>query len=101
MEVARPGTLAEAGKIRRKKIPADIVIGVGGGAVIDVSKVVALKRKVDFMCVPTGPSHDGIFSGRANLRDGRKKPSIAARMPLAIVADIKGIKTAPPRLGAS
>ncbi len=101
MEVVRQGTLAEAGKIWRKKIPADIVIGVGGGAVIDVSKVVALKRKVDFMCVPTAPSHDGIFSGRANLRDGRKKPSIVARMPIAIVADIKVIRSAPPRLVAS
>jgi glycerol-1-phosphate dehydrogenase [NAD(P)+] len=101
MEIIRKGTLEEAEKIWGNKLPADIVISVGGGSVIDVGKVVAMKKKADFICVPTAPSHDGIFSGRANLRDGRKKPSMEAKMPLAIIADIKIIKNAPHRLVAS
>lgn len=101
MEIVQHGTLEEAERIWGKDIPVDLVIGVGGGAVIDVSKVVSLKKNADFICVPTAPSHDGIFSGRANLRGGRKEPSIAARMPVAIVADIKVIRSAPHRLVAS
>lgn len=100
MEIVKDGTLEEAEKIS-KGAAADIVISAGGGAVIDVGKVIALKKNAEFICVPTAPSHDGIFSGRANLKDGRKKPSIAARMPLAIVADINIIKNAPHKLVAS
>jgi glycerol-1-phosphate dehydrogenase [NAD(P)+] len=101
MAIVKDGTPEEAEKIWKNSQPADIVISAGGGAVIDVGKVVALKKGADFICVPTAPSHDGIFSGRANLRDSRKTPSIAAKMPLAIVADISIIKNAPHRLVAS
>ena len=101
MEIVRDGTSEEAEKIMKSGPPAGAVISAGGGSVIDVGKVVASMKGTDFVCVPTAPSHDGIFSGRANLRDGRKQPSVVAKMPVAIVADITIIKSAPHRLVAS
>ena len=100
MGIVKEGTSEEAEKISKNN-QCGIVISVGGGSVIDVGKVIAFKKNADFICIPTAPSHDGIFSGRANLRDGRKKPSTIAKMPLAIVADIDIIKNAPHRLVAS
>jgi glycerol-1-phosphate dehydrogenase [NAD(P)+] len=101
METVRDGTSEEAEKIWKSTPPADVVISAGGGSVIDVGKVVASRKGAEFICVPTAPSHDGIFSGRANLRDGRKQPSVVSKMPAAIVADISIIKNAPHNLVAS
>lgn len=46
--------------IKNNKI--QLVVGVGGGKVIDFAKTVAYKAKVPYMVIPTSPSHDGIAS---------------------------------------
>jgi len=94
-------TEAEIGRLVEKHRPA-IVIAAGGGTVIDVSKMVAYRRNVPFISVPTAPSHDGIASETASItgKDG-KKHSIRAKPPIAIVADIGILKSAPYRLIAS
>jgi glycerol-1-phosphate dehydrogenase [NAD(P)+] len=79
-----------------------MVVAVGGGKVIDVSKLVAYRNSVPFVSVPTAPSHDGIASETASIQgqDG-DKCSFKARSPIAIVADIGILKSAPYRLIAS
>lgn len=101
MEIVKESSIAEMERISHASGPIDVVISVGGGSVIDLGKAVAVKKKVDFICVPTAPSHDGIVSATASLRDGRKKSSIEGRVPLAIVADIAILRKSPARMIAS
>jgi glycerol-1-phosphate dehydrogenase [NAD(P)+] len=75
----------------------DFTVGVGGGRIIDAAKVVAKRKGVPFISVPTAVSHDGIASDRAVI----DTYSVPAVMPTAIVIDIDVIKDSPYRLTAS
>ena len=77
------------------------VLGVGGGTVIDVSKLAAFKTGIDFISVPTAASHDGIASPQASLKNSKGSTSEKAISPLAVVADTSIIKSAPYRMLAS
>ena len=75
-----------------------LVVGVGGGRVIDTAKLAAARTGVDFISVPTAISHDGISSPVASLRqkDGTRE-SYAATMPAGIVVDVAVSCSAPER----
>jgi len=74
---------------------AGYLVGVGGGKVIDVTKMVAEDVGVGFASVPTAASHDGIVSGRASIPEGDTRHSVAAEPPLAVVADTEILTDAP------
>ena len=76
------------------------IIGVGGGSVIDFTKICAFRVGIPYLSVPTSASHDGITSPQATLK--HKKPvSIRVNSPIGIVADTEIIRNAPHRLLAS
>ncbi len=74
-----------------------IMIGIGGGSKIDLTKKAAFDLSVPFISVPTSPSHDGIASPRASIKKGPVILSENARMPIAIVADTSILIKAPYR----
>ena len=74
------------------------LVGVGGGKVIDVTKMAAEDVGKGFVSVPTAASHDGIVSGRGSVPDGDARHSVAAEPPMAVVADTAIIAAAPWRL---
>ncbi len=76
----------------------ELIIGVGGGKAIDVAKYIASRMKKPFISIPTAASHDGITSPFASLKGLDKPTSIKAATPLAIIADIEVIASAPERL---
>lgn len=80
-------------KIRENRI--DIVVGVGGGTVIDVAKFAAFRSKIPYISVPTSCAHDGIASPMASLKKPNGPISIKAHAPLGIIADIDVISKAP------
>ncbi|WP_459192593.1 NAD(P)-dependent glycerol-1-phosphate dehydrogenase [Halosimplex sp. J119] len=71
------------------------LVGVGGGKVIDVTKMAAEDVDKGFVSVPTAASHDGIVSGRASIPEGDTRHSVAAEPPLAVVADTEILADAP------
>ena len=92
--------VSEAEKMIKRSRP-EVVLGVGGGKVIDVAKVAASKCLVPFVSVPTTASHDGIASQRASIRDLKTPTSILAQTPIAVIADTEVILQSPYRLTAS
>ncbi|MHA1835802.1 MAG: iron-containing alcohol dehydrogenase, partial [Candidatus Odinarchaeia archaeon] len=63
-------------------IKPQIVLGVGGGKIIDVAKFVSFKRNIPYISVPTTASHDGIASPRASIKGADKLHSIQTDSPL-------------------
>ncbi len=76
----------------------DAVIGVGGGKVLDVAKVVAYHANAFFISIPTNAAHDGIASFIASFKEEGKPISIKAASPVSIIADLEIIKNSPIRL---
>lgn len=78
-----------------------LVLGVGGGKVIDVAKLASTRANIHFISVPTAASHDGIASPRASIRDGEGTVSLAANSPIGVIGDTTIISQAPLRLLAA
>ena len=76
----------------------DIVIGFGGGASLDVAKLIARDTNLDWISVPTAASHDGIASEVASVSQDGYKYSVKCKGPIAVMADISIISKAPPKL---
>ena len=84
-----------------RKNHTDFFLGVGGGSVIDVTKLAASEVSKAFISVPTSASHDGIASPRASLKDKKGSVSKIANSPIAVLADSTIICRAPYRMLAS
>jgi len=94
IERASHGTVAAVVEVA-ESVGAGYLVGVGGGKVIDVTKMAAEEGGVGFVSVPTAASHDGIVSGRASIPEGDTRHSVAADPPLAVVADTDILAEAP------
>ncbi len=75
----------------------DAVLGVGGGKVLDVGKVIASEINVAFISIPTVASHDGIASPVASFKEKGKPVSISTRPPTAVLADLTILRKSPVR----
>jgi glycerol-1-phosphate dehydrogenase [NAD(P)+] len=82
---------------RDRKPGETVVASVGGGRVIDAGKIIAWRNSLEFISVPTVPSHDGIASPLASAPKGRKRYSFYTVMPSVIIGDVSILATAPNR----
>ncbi|MFA5862909.1 MAG: NAD(P)-dependent glycerol-1-phosphate dehydrogenase [Candidatus Thermoplasmatota archaeon] len=85
-------------EVEARRVKARVVLGVGGGSVIDVAKLAAYRVGVPYISVPTSASHDGITSPRASIKEDTGSSSKRANTPTAIVADTSIIVKAPYRM---
>ncbi|GGE09764.1 glycerol dehydrogenase [Marinithermofilum abyssi] len=76
----------------------DIIIGVGGGKALDVSKVVGTRSNVPVILFPTAISSDAICSPVAVIKMLNKSTSIGVKMPQAVIIDLDILSSCPPRL---
>jgi glycerol-1-phosphate dehydrogenase [NAD(P)+] len=96
----REATVAEAARIAfgATEAGADLIVGCGGGRVLDVAKHAAFQSRLPFLSVPTQATHDGICSPVAVLHDGAGSvQSLGAVAPIGIVVPAHVVETAPRR----
>jgi len=73
-----------------------LLIGFGGGRVIDATKYIGLKAGLNFISLPTALSHDGIYSPVAVLsQDNGMKIRIGTLSPIGIVVNLDIVQQAP------
>lgn len=72
-----------------------LIVGIGGGKVLDVAKYVGFLNDLPFISIPTSPSNDGFSSSGCSLLINGQRKSVPAKMPYGIVVDIAVIKNAP------
>lgn len=74
----------------------DLLVGVGGGSVLDVVKRVSLLTNIANLLVPTIISNDGMVSPIAVIKDSNGQTvSLPGKMPFGVVVDINVIQNAP------
>lgn len=77
---------------------AGLVIGYGGGKVLDVAKLAAGRARTKYLSFPTILSNDGIASPVAVIKDDEGIPvSHLTRPPWGVIVDIGVVKRAPIR----
>ena len=102
---SKPVTYLSVKKLARrlKNDGSTVVLGVGGGRVIDVAKLASAWLDKPFISIPTSASHDGIASPvvsfllRLSVAENMGREYVKARSPIAIVADTSIISKAPRR----
>lgn len=73
-----------------------VVIGFGGGKVLDVAKYAAFVSKAVYICLPTNLSNDSLASPFSVLgTEGSSRKTLPCAIPTAIVVDTNMIKSAP------
>ncbi len=85
-------------KIEMEQEGFDLAVGVGGGKIANIGKLLASEASIPYIYIPTTASNDGIASPIATLWDKGKPRSILARAPTALLVDIEVIKRSPRRL---
>jgi len=76
----------------------DLVMGFGGGKVLDVAKLAAGAHNKHFISVPTTLSNDGISSPVAVIKNKKNIPiSHLTKAPYGVIVDVSIIKKAPTR----
>ncbi|MGQ9782100.1 MAG: sn-glycerol-1-phosphate dehydrogenase [Nitrososphaeria archaeon] len=83
------------------ELDVEVIIGMGGGASIDVAKLSAHRNRKTFISLPTNAAHDGIASPFASIKDSGKPYSIVSSSPLGLLADLQIISSAPPKYARS
>jgi len=89
-------TSVEEVKRRIAAVSPRFVIGIGGGRVVDIAKLAAAERGIDFLSVPTQASSDGLCSPIAVIISDEGRPnSVGARIPAGLIVDMEALRSAP------
>lgn len=91
------GTIEDVIKVESKikELNPDILLGIGGGRILDTVKLASFRTYRPFILIPTSLSHDGIISPVAVIDFDGEVRSVGAVAPNGVVVDIKIIEKAP------
>ncbi|MCS7298475.1 MAG: iron-containing alcohol dehydrogenase family protein [Spirochaetia bacterium] len=74
---------------------SDVILGIGGGKVIDIAKYVGYIRKIPVITFPTAPSNDSICSPLCSLMVDGRRTTVPAKIPFGVIADTNILSSAP------
>ncbi|MBI5376943.1 MAG: iron-containing alcohol dehydrogenase family protein [Candidatus Schekmanbacteria bacterium] len=85
-----------------QEIKPDVIVGVGGGKILDIAKYASSKTHTPFISIPTQVSHDGICSPVAIIKDIKgKSMSLGASIPIGVIVPLYIVKRASHRSTAA
>ncbi|MHC1692599.1 MAG: sn-glycerol-1-phosphate dehydrogenase [Sphaerochaetaceae bacterium] len=73
----------------------DMVVGIGGGTLNDIGKIIAHVTGLRYMIIATAPSMDGFASNTSSMIQSGGKISLNSTCPTVIVADLDVLCAAP------
>jgi glycerol-1-phosphate dehydrogenase [NAD(P)+] len=79
----------------------DVLVGLGGGKIIDVAKYAAARVGLPILAAATNLAHDGICSPVSTLDNDAGRGSYGVPSPIGMVADLDVIREAPGRYVAA
>jgi glycerol-1-phosphate dehydrogenase [NAD(P)+] len=81
-----------------KKTKPDLILGFGGGKVLDVAKLAAGRTNKKFISIPTTLSNDGVASPVSVIKNKKNIPvSHLTTAPYGVIVDLGVVKKAPVR----
>ncbi len=92
------GSFEQAVALAKHVVMEDIsvVVGFGGGTVLDMAKYASFVSKALYICLPTTLSNDSLVSPVSVLgTDGLKRKTFRCTIPDAILVDVSVIMSAP------
>src|SRR4030042_25719 len=72
---------SEVFRIMKKMEKEKFIVGMGGGRVLDVAKMVSFQSGKGLVLIPTAPTHDGLVSRNAALLVNGQKRSYPTKYP--------------------
>ncbi len=78
-----------------KKYKSALIIGFGGGKVLDYTKYYASINNLPFFSIPSTLSNDGIYSPVAILKKPGKHVSLGVSPPMGVLVDLTIVKQSP------
>jgi len=87
--------------VQQEAAECDYLVAVGSGTINDIVKMAAARLDIPYVVVATAASMTGYSSGIAAIRSGAIKQTLPATPPVAIIADIDVIASAPPQMQAA
>ncbi len=79
----------------RLRAAGTVPVAVGSGVINDVTKYAAELAAMPYLCVPTAASMDGYAASGASMLEGGFKHTVRCAPPVAVVADLDVVATAP------
>ncbi len=70
-------------------------LAVGSGTITDITRFTSHRARRPFISLPTAPSVDGFTSSSASLVIGQVKQTVQAQPPVAVIADLDTLTSAP------
>lgn len=75
-----------------------VIVGIGSGAMNDLGKYIAWKRKTRYVCIATAPSMDGFAAPISALMVDGVRVTFPTKVPDVIIGDVDIVANAPDSL---
>lgn len=76
----------------------DLIVGVGGGVINDIGKILARTSRHPYIIVGTAPSMDGYASATSSMARDGLKVSLDSMCPVAVIGDLDILCQAPMKM---